>query len=596
VCKVFSIGDVVLDKNGSPADVYRFFLQVYNGYVVSHCIYNDRHYIIFSIFYFFIMKNIALSSGYVASVADAVVVVKGLDRAFIGEVVSFRTIDSDELGLVLNIEKEVVRVALINGTDKKVRAMDRVFQTSMPARTKVGFGMIGRIVTPLGVCINQEDFDPAEYVLNELFGVRYASVEAKVAGIIEREPVRTPVLTGINAIDSLLPIGCGQRELIIGDLGSGKTSLALTVILNQKYRNYTLYKLWRKMESNRLTYRHRSFVPCVYVVIGGRRAEISRIKRLLKDTGASKYTVVVFTSADDLAALQYLAPFAGCSVGEWFRDNGYKSIVIYDELLNHAAAYRQVSLLLRRPPGREAFPGDIFYLHARLLERAAQLNRRLGGGALTALPVVETKSGDISAYIPTNIISITDGQIFLSSKLGNSGVKPAVDLNLSVSRVGSDAQYYSMKYVSKRVRVTYGLYRTYAGIEKMSADIDPMIMSFINRGKKLLEYFKQDLYETETLYKQLVCLYTIADGYLDDVDTSLVKYYFNLMFQIKIAPAYLKDSKLYYLITRSEVMNSVIISVDFMVLKAKLDIWLQQYNKAFKEQYEYKVDRSVAKL
>jgi len=541
-------------------------------------------------------EKISRTAGYVVSVADSVVIAKDLDRAFIGEVVSFRTLESQELGLVMNIEKEIVRIALISGTDKQVRARDRVYHTHLAARTKVGFGMIGRIVTPLGICLNQEEFDASEYVLQELFGVRYSDVERKSAGIIEREPVRTPVLTGINAIDSLLPIGCGQRELIIGDLGSGKTSLALTVILNQKYKNYSLYKMWRKMETNTYTYRHRSFIPCVYVMIGGRRAEVSRIKRLLKDTGASKYTVVVFTSADDLAALQYLAPFAGCSVGEWFRDNGYKSIIIYDELLNHAAAYRQVSLLLRRPPGREAFPGDIFYLHARLLERAAQLNRRLGGGALTALPVVETKSGDISAYIPTNIISITDGQIFLSSKLGNSGVKPAIDLNLSVSRVGSDAQYYAMKFISKRVRVTYGMYRTYAGIEKMSADIDPLIMSFINRGKKLLEYFKQELYETDSLYKQIVCLYTIAEGYLDDVDNSLVKFYFNLMFQMSIAGRYLSKPEYYYLIARPDMMNTVLMTIDFKIVKTKLDLWLSEYNKAFKEQYEYKVDKSVGRL
>lgn len=543
------------------------------------------------------MKQLDVAkSGYVTAVGDAVIVAKGLERAFIGEVVSIRSIDSNELGLVLNIEKEIVRIALISGKDKNVRAGDRIYHTNLPARTKVGFGTIGRIITPLGVCINQEDFDQATYVRNELFGVRYSDVEQKVPGIIEREPVRTPVLTGLNAIDSVLPIGGGQRELIIGDLGSGKTSLALTVILNQRYKNFTLYSAWRKVEADYVSYRNRFFVPCIYVVIGGRRAEISRIKRLMNDSGAGKFTTTVFTSADDLAALQYLAPFAGASVGEYYRDRGYKAIIVYDELLNHAAAYRQVSLLLRRPPGREAFPGDIFYLHARLLERAAQLNRRLGGGALTALPLVETKAGDISAYIPTNIISITDGQIFLSSKLGNSGVKPAVDLNLSVSRVGSDAQYYSMKYISKRIRITYGLYRTYAGIEKLSGDVDPVIMAFINRGKKLLEYYKQELYETDTLYKQLICLYTICEGYLDDVETALVKYYFNLMFEMSTVDKYLKSKEVLYLIQRPRIMNALVMSVEFDTFKAHVDLWLEQYNVVFREKLAYTIVPYVGKL
>lgn len=536
-----------------------------------------------------VLKNV----GKIRTIADTIIIAEGLDRVFIGEVVSFKHERSSTLGLVLNIEEDIVKIALIAGSEKSICAGDLIYRTYKFAETKAGFGLIGRIVSPLGVCLNKADLDEDKLVLDELFNVRYTPMEQNAPGIIDREPVRTPVQTGLNAIDSLLPIGGGQRELIIGDLGAGKTSLGLTIVLNQRSRNNNF---WREVEKVLITHRHSLFVPCIYVIVGGKRSEASRISRLLTKTGAFEYTTVVFTSADDLAAIQYLAPFAGAAIGEWFRDTGYKAVVIYDELLNHAAAYRQVSLLLRRPPGREAFPGDIFYLHARLLERAAQLNRKRGGGALTAFPLVETKAGDISAYIPTNIISITDGQIFLSSKLGNSGVKPAIDLNLSVSRVGSDAQYYAMKFISKRVRVTYGMYRTYAGIEKMSSDIDPLIMSFINRGKKLLEYFKQELYETDSLYKQIVCLYTIAEGYLDDVDNSLVKFYFNLMFQMSIAGRYLSKPEYYYLIARPDMMNTLVMTIDFKIIKPKLDLWLAEYNKAFKEQYEYKVDKSVGKL
>lgn len=530
--------------------------------------------------------------GIVKSLGDTIIVAEGLDRVFISEVVSFKAEKSDIMGLVLNIEHKIVKIALISGSEKDLRAGDLIWRTNKPAETKVGFGLIGRIVNPLGVCLNPEEIDHDLLVKNELFNVIYAPVETEAPSIIDREPVRKMMHTGINAIDALLPIGCGQRELIIGDLGSGKTSLALTIILNQRRRNDNF---WRKIESHLITYRHMLFVPCIYVVIGGRRSEISRIKRILIENGAFNYTTIVFTAADELAALQYIAPFAGCAVGEWFRDNGYKALVVYDELLNHAAAYRQVSLLLRRPPGREAFPGDIFYLHARLLERAAQLGKRKGGGSLTALPLVETKAGDISAYIPTNVISITDGQIFLSSKLGNQGIKPAIDLNLSVSRVGSDAQVPCMKFVSRKIKLDYGMYRSYAGIEKMSGDIDPLILSYITRGKRIIEYFKQDLYESESLYAQVVSLFAISQGYLDNVNVRAVKYYFNLLFNLELARTYL-DSKLYFFVCNPKEVEYLCLSLDFSSISSQLEELLKEYTLVFNTNYNDKVISALASI
>lgn len=288
-----------------------------------------------------VLKNV----GKIRTIADTIIIAEGLDRVFIGEVVSFKHERSSTLGLVLNIEEDIVKIALIAGSEKFICAGDLIYRTYKFAETKAGFGLIGRIVSPLGVCLNKADLDEDKLVLDELFNVRYTPMEQNAPGIIDREPVRTPVQTGLNAIDSLLPIGGGQRELIIGDLGAGKTSLGLTIVLNQRSRNNNF---WREVEKVLITHRHSLFVPCIYVIVGGKRSEASRISRLLTKTGAFEYTTVVFTSADDLAAIQYLAPFAGAAIGEWFRDTGYKAVVIYDELLNHAAAYRQVSLLLRR--------------------------------------------------------------------------------------------------------------------------------------------------------------------------------------------------------------------------------------------------------
>jgi proton translocating ATP synthase F1 alpha subunit len=520
--------------------------------------------------------------GIVKSLYDAVVIAEGLDRAFIGEVVKLKNEKSDILGTVLNIEGNITKIALIYGSEKEIRAGDEIWKTNKSVETKAGFGVLGRVVNPLGYCLNADDFDTVRYTKQESLNVKMVNVEQDAPGIIKREPVRTAVHTGLNAVDAMLPIGAGQRELVIGDLGTGKTTLVLTVILNQRFKNDTF---WRDVEKVLVTDKHSLFIPCVYVVVGGRRSEMARVKRLLQVTGAFDYTVAVFTSADDLAALQHIAPSAGCAIGEWFRDHGYKAIVVYDDLSIHAQAYRQVSLLLRRPPGREAYPGDIFYVHSRLLERAAQMKRSYGGGALTALPVVETKAGDISGYIPTNVISITDGQIFLSSKLANQGIRPAVDLNLSVSRVGSDAQPSMLKEVSKRTKLDYAMFRSFQSLEKISGDLDPSIMAYIQKGKKIVSYFNQDVYKTEMLYKQIVCLFAISAGYLDRVSPAMVNYFFNLLFDLELSYTYLQ-SDLVVLLSGKKRLEILCQNYDFSAIDQMIIVWLRDFTSAFHDVFQ----------
>jgi len=523
----------------------------------------------------------SIKIGVVKSLCDAIIVAEGLDRVFISEVVTIKHQKSDLLGMVLNIEGKITKIALIYGSEKEIRAGDGIWKTNKPVETKAGFGLIGRVVNPLGYCLNKGDIDPKAYAMQEMLNIKNVKVETDAPGIIAREPVRRQLHTGINAVDAMLPIGAGQRELVIGDLGSGKTTLVITVVLNQRLKNL---HFWRSVEKSLVTQKHGLFLPCVYVVVGGRRSEMARIKRVLQIRGAMDYTVVVFTSADDLAALQYLAPYSGCAIGEWFRNNGYRALVVYDDLSIHAQAYRQVSLLLRRPPGREAYPGDIFYLHSKLLERAAQLKRNRGGGALTALPVVETKAGDISAYIPTNVISITDGQIFLSSKLANQGIRPAVDLNLSVSRVGSDAQPSILKYVSKKTKLDYAVYRSFAAVEKISGDIDPSILAYINRGKKIVSFFNQEVYSTDTLYQQVVCLHAISSGYLDNVNANLVGYFFNLLFDLELSYTYLSFDALMFLRNRRR-LEVLCQNFDFQSIEEPVTQWLEEFSEVFHAEY-----------
>ena len=494
--------------------------------------------------------ELLFQKGYVYSYIDSIIVGYNLDRVFIGEILQFIDEKSELLGVVMDIEPTHVKIVLVHGNDKALKAGDLILRTYKAAETKGGFSTLGRIVDPFGNCFNRKELDDYKYFLDDLFNTKIVKMEIPAPGIIEREPVRTPVLTGLNAIDTLIPIGAGQRELILGDQGTGKTSMAVTIVINQNRFNNNF---WRDIEKENIINKHIFYIPCIYVVVGGKRSEQARMKKLLEKKEAFYYTSLVFTSADIMPGLQYFSTNGGCAIGEWFRNNGYRAIIVYDDLTNHATAYRQLSLLLRRPPGREAYPGDIFYVHAKLLERAAQMNRANGGGSLTALPIVTTKAGDISGYIPTNVISITDGQVFLTTKLANQGIFPAIDLNLSVSRVGSDAQAPSMKMVSRQVKVDYSMYRTYSGVEKLGGDIPSNILGYINRGKKLISFFTQDLYETCSLYKQVFSLYALSGGYTDRIQSDLIKYYLDLLFDDKLCIEYLNPVKAWYIYATNDI-------------------------------------------
>jgi len=504
------------------------------------------------------------TSGKIISIQDNIIIADGLSSSFLGEVVKFKTPGSELIGQVLNLEKNLVRIVIIKGSQTEIKSGDSIHRTFKDARTKVGFGILGKLVSPLGDIINEEDYENKDIIYSEITGMDYSPVEKNAPGIIEREPVRIPFLTGINAVDCFIPIGCGQRELIIGDHGTGKTSFAVTTIINQRKTNNILNAKWRYAENNivsedeishgySLLYKHSSFIPCIYVGVGQKRSEIARIKRLLENTKAIEFTIMVFTSSDEPASVQYIAPYAGCTIGEWYRDNGYKAVVIYDDLSQHAVAYRQMSLLLRRPPGREAYPGDVFYVHSKLLERASQMHRNLGGGSLTALPIIETRGGDISAYIPTNVISITDGQIFLSTELSNKGVRPAINIGLSVSRVGSSAQTLLMRDLSRKLKGNYSFYNTYRGVDKLGGDLDPIIMSYIQRGLRIDEFFKQGLYQPFTYIKQVVGIFCLVNGLVDTIDAKYIDIFFNFLFSNEFSEKYIKPEHFHFALEYNEI-------------------------------------------
>lgn len=497
------------------------------------------------------------SAGKIISIQDNIIIASGLNDAFLGEVVRFKTPGSEIIGQVLNLEKNLVRIVIIKGKQSEIESGDTIHRTYRDAKTKVGFGVLGKLVSPLGDIINEEDFDKSDIVYSEWTEIEYLPVERGAPGIIDREPVRIPFMSGINAVDCFIPIGCGQRELIIGDHSTGKTSFAITSIINQKKRNLMFNKEWRISESNirstenthgySLLYKNSNFIPCIYVGIGQKRSEIARIKKLLETTNTMQYTSIVFTSSDEPASIQFIAPYAGCTIGEWFRDKGYKAVAVYDDLSQHAVAYRQMSLLLRRPPGREAYPGDVFYVHSRLLERAAQMHRNLGGGSLTALPIISTRGGDISAYIPTNVISITDGQIFLSTELANKGVRPAINIGLSVSRVGSSAQTPLMRELSRKLKANYSFYNTYKGVDKLGGDLDPIIMSYIKRGVRIDEFFRQQLNSPLSYVKQTIGIYCLVNGLLDDVEVRFIDIFFNLLYSHEFTDKYMKPEYYHFI-------------------------------------------------
>ncbi len=439
--------------------------------------------------------------GKVLSVGDGIARVYGLDNVQAGEMVEF---NDGSKGMALNLENDNVGIVIF-GDDRQIKEGDTVKRTKSIVDVPVGKELLGRVLDGLGNPIDGKGS------LNK--SIKRERVEVKAPGIIPRKSVNEPMQTGLKAIDSLIPIGRGQRELIIGDRQTGKTAVAVDTIINQKKINET------NDEKKKLY--------CVYVAIGQKRSTVAQIVKTLEDAGAMKYTTVVSATASDSAPLQFLAPYTGCTIGEYFRDNGMHALIIYDDLSKQAVAYRQMSLLLRRPPGREAYPGDVFYLHSRLLERAAKLNENEGGGSLTALPIIETQAGDVSAYIPTNVISITDGQIFLETELFNQGIRPAVNVGLSVSRVGSAAQTKAMKKVAGSIKLELAQYREMAAFAQFGSDLDASTQKLLNRGSKLTELLKQNQYSPLTVAEQVVVIYSGVKGFLDDIDLNKIREFEN---------------------------------------------------------------------
>lgn len=427
--------------------------------------------------------------GEVTEVGDGIAIVDGLHGAMASELVEFTK--SGTLGMCLNLNEDSVGV-IIMGEFTSIEEGDLVRSTGRIASVPVGDALIGRVVNALGQPVDAKG--PIETD-------RFRNIERIAPGVVTRQSVNTPVETGITAIDALIPIGRGQRELIIGDRQTGKTAIAIDTIINQKGKGLT----------------------CIYVAIGQKQSTVAQVVGILERHGAMDHTIVVTASASDPAALQYIAPYAGCAMGEEIMESGRDALIVYDDLSKHAQAYRQVSLLLRRPPGREAYPGDVFYLHSRLLERAARLNAENGGGSLTALPIIETQAGDVSAYIPTNVISITDGQIFLESDLFYAGIRPALNVGLSVSRVGSSAQTKAMKRVAGRLKLEFSQFRELAAFAQFGSDLDASTQRQLNRGQRIQEILKQPQYQPLALDKQVMSLYAVTNGYLENVPVPEVK-------------------------------------------------------------------------
>jgi F-type H+-transporting ATPase subunit alpha len=426
--------------------------------------------------------------GSVISMGDGIARIHGLEKVMAGELIQF---PHDVAGIAMNLEEDQVGAVLL-GDFAEIKEGDEVRRTKRIMSVPVGEALLGRVVNALGVPIDGK---------GPILTTQFNPIERLAPGVVARQPVKEPMQTGIKAVDAMIPIGRGQRELIIGDRQTGKTAIALDAIINQKGGD----------------------MICIYVAIGQKRSTVAQVVKTLEDAGAMEYTIVVVASASDPAPMQYLAPFSGCAIGEYFRDSKRHALCVYDDLSKHAAAYREISLLLRRPPGREAFPGDVFYLHSRLLERAAKLNNEHGAGSLTALPFIETQAGDVSAYIPTNVISITDGQIFLEADLFNSNQRPAINVGISVSRVGGNAQTKAMKSIAGGLRLDLAQYRELAAFAQFGSDLDKASQQQLNRGKHLVEILKQDQYQPLPVEKQIMIIWAGTKGYLDDLEVSVCR-------------------------------------------------------------------------
>ncbi|MCK4645712.1 MAG: F0F1 ATP synthase subunit alpha [Candidatus Aminicenantes bacterium] len=434
--------------------------------------------------------------GTVTSVGDGIARIYGLDSVMYNELLEF---PQDVHGVALNLEEDSVGAVLFEESHM-IKEGDLVKRTHRIMQVPSGPALIGRVVNPLGMPLDEKG--PIKSDINMV-------VERMAPGVVDRQPVKEPLQTGIKAIDSMIPIGRGQRELIIGDRQTGKTAIAIDTIINQKNKD----------------------VICVYVAIGQKNSTVAYILKFLEDYGAMDYTIIVVASASDPSSLQYLAPYCGCAIGEYFRDNGQHALLVYDDLSKHAAAYREISLLLRRPPGREAYPGDVFYLHSRLLERAAKYNDKNKGGSLTALPIIETQAGDVSGYIPTNVISITDGQIYLEPELFNTGIRPAINVGISVSRVGGNAQIKAMKQVAGQLRLDLAQYRELATFAQFGTELDKASQAQLDRGERLTEILKQDQYVPLPVEKQVLIIYAGNRGFLDEFEVNQAKEYEEKLYQ-----------------------------------------------------------------
>ena len=448
--------------------------------------------------------------GEVIEVGDGVARVSGLENVMSSELVE---LPNGVFGMALNLEEDNVGLVLF-GESRLVKEGDLAKRTGRVVEVPVGDAMLGRVVNPLGQPIDGKGAINTEHSL---------PIERKALGVMARHPVKEPLQTGIKAIDSMIPVGRGQRELIIGDRQTGKTAVAIDTIINQKYTHNT-----------------DDPVYCIYVAIGQKASTVAALVKELEDNGAMEYTTVVAANASDPAQMQYIAPYAGAAMGEYFRDNGKHALIVYDDLSKQAVAYRQMSLVLRRPPGREAFPGDVFYLHSRLLERASKLSTDLGGGSLTALPIIETQEGDVSAYIPTNVISITDGQIYLETNLFNSGIRPAIDVGLSVSRVGGNAQIKAMKSVAGTLRLDLAHYRELEAFAKFGSDLDQATLAQLTRGERMVEILKQNQYVPMDVEKQVAIIFAASKGHLDDLPVEQISDFESGLFEYLDANA--KDS------------------------------------------------------
>jgi F-type H+-transporting ATPase subunit alpha len=451
--------------------------------------------------------NVA-ETGSIISVGDGIARIYGLERVMAGELIEF---PHGVSGIAMNLEEEQVGAVLL-GEYHELKEGDEVRRTGRIMSVPVGPRLIGRVVDALGVPIDGK---------GAIETSEFNAIERLAPGVVDRQPVKEPLQTGLKAIDSMIPIGRGQRELIIGDRQTGKTAIALDTIINQKGGD----------------------MICIYVAIGQKRSTVAQVVKTLEDYGAMEYSIVVAATASDPAPMQYIAPYAGCAMGEYFRDRGQHVVCVYDDLSKHAAAYREISLLLRRPPGREAYPGDVFYLHSRLLERAAKLNKAKGGGSLTALPFIETQAGDVSAYIPTNVISITDGQIFLEADLFNSNVRPAVNVGISVSRVGGNAQIKAMRQVAGSLRIDLAQYRALAAFAQFGSDLDRASQQQLARGQRLTELLKQGQYSPLPVEKQVLLIFAGTNGYVDDLPVDVLKKFEEELYRFvdNAHPAILRD-------------------------------------------------------